>query len=433
MVHYLVEETDCIIDHADFTGATALLKSMECSGDEPAIKLITAGANVNKATSCMLTPLHDAVRNKPRVAQLLIEHGADIDATEELENNTALHVAVEEGNYEMVCMLLYYGADAGIRNSYGLTPFMLSVSLNADTEIQELLLKYEVDVNMQDCEGFSTLLLAMNWQNPLILELVDRGANICYRKGLANVLNFLFTYEDTAIFDKVWCMIPLCLAKKAETDIRLLLDVQLADYDWHKRVKTVLTSDKAEYVIRKHNSILKHLIPACHNHGLKEEEVFPLVCICLMYGAEANYGNVLSTYRFYGYHDTLKQLLHMGITVNRSNEDLTLPYFICYVAPYARGYDSNCSMCIRIQSKIREMKDLLKYMTFIFTLCKSCRSLGVETEQVPSLRELSRLATRRAISLRFNTKNTLAFYTVVNNLNCPYIIKQLIGYEIPIL
>lgn len=435
MIDYLIEETDCIVDHVDFMGETALIKSMQCNNNETAVKLITAGASINKATNSLLTPLHEAVRMKKRdIAQLFIKKGADINAVEAMDNSTPLHVAVEEGNYEMVCMLLYYGADASIRNSCGLSPFMFAVSLDAKPEIQELLFKYEADVNMQDCDGFSTLLLAMNWQNPLVLELIDRGADIYHRNSRANVVNFLFAYEDNSIFERVWPLITLDLLNQVETDMNLLFEVQITDDDWRRRIETILFCEKGEALVQKHSNILSYLIPKCHGHKLKECELFPLVCTCLMYGAEATYNEVLQIYRLYGYNGILRLLLHMGITVNRSNEDLVLPYFICYVAPYSRGYDSNCSMCIRIQNRKKECDNLLKHLTFVFTLCASCRNFYTDNRgHVTSLKELSRLATRRAIALRFNTRSTLMFYTIVNHLNVPNIIKKLISYEVPIV
>lgn len=436
MVKYLIEETDCIVNHVNHRGETALYKSLELQlSDEIVTSLIKAGADVNKATNSLVTPLHEAVKQNSKVAHVLIESGADVNALEGLGNYTPLHVAVERDLYEQVCMLLYYGADTTILNSFGMTPFMCAASIDADIEIQELLLEYEIDVNLKALNGYSTLLLSMNYRSPLALELIYRGADIYYSFGGANVLTFLFAYEDNVIFEKLWSMIKPELLFEVHSEIQNFFDVGLSDDDFKRRINIVLCSNKAEVVIQKYEHILSYLIPTCHRHHMKEEEVLPLVSICLMYGAVPTYKNVCTTFRRYGYHQILKLLLHMGIPMNFCYEDIILPYFICYVSPYVRGInDSHCRMCIRVNRKKKETECTSRYITYIFTLCQSCRLFYIgEKCQVPSLKELSRLATRRAIALRFNTKNTLMFYTIVKHLNIPTIIKQLISYEIPII
>lgn len=50
MVKYLIEETDCIVNHVNHRGETALYKSLELQlSDEIVTSLIKAGADVNKA------------------------------------------------------------------------------------------------------------------------------------------------------------------------------------------------------------------------------------------------------------------------------------------------------------------------------------------------------------------------------------------------
>lgn len=427
IVNFLVDKTDCIIDHENFMGETALFQSMKCNSNEPAIKLITAGADLNIASNLMVTPLHAAVKNKPDVVKLLIEQGADINAAS--EDCAPLHIAVEEKNYEIVCMLLYYGADASIRNDRGFTPFMLAAFLNTKLEIQELLLEYEVDVNLRCCHGFNnTLLLAMYSQSPICLDLIDRGADLHYSRGISNVVNFLFTYSDNSIFEKIWHKLTPCLIEELKVEIIILFEGSIPDDVWPERIKMVLFSDKAEVLVRKHSDILNYLIPGCHHHKMTESEVFPLLCTCLMFGAEVTYNHVRDTFHRYGYKELLKFLLQIGVTVTCFDESFELPYFVCHVAPYAPENYKNCNVC-----NLDEPVILLKYITYMYMLCKKCKNRYVQCRmQPPTLREWARLATRRTIALRYGTKNTMMFYTIVNKLDVPDIIKRLIGYEIPI-
>lgn len=435
MVKYLIEETDCLIDATDFQGETALLKSMEfCDNSEIAVALISAGANVNKASVDMLTPLHVAVRKSKAVAQLLIENGANMNAIEGLNDQTPLHLAVAENNYDMVCMLLYYGADANITNEYGMTPFMYAASLDANTEILQELIKYEINVNRVDSSGYSTLLLLMNFRNPLALELIEKGADLHYTCGtIHNAANLALAYEDNAIFEQLWSMIRRGFLYDIEIDMNNIFDADIkGSVEWRQRLHLIFESDKAEIIVQKHRDVLSYLIPSCHSHGLKENDTLPIVSICLMYGAEATYKHVNDTYRLFGYNEMLKLLLHMGVRVNYCSEDLVLPYFICCITPVLSGCPSYCKLCIRIDKKENKIKCISKYITFLYTLCQSCNEFYMG-RNVPSLKELARLATRRAIASRFETKDTMMFYTIVNHLNIPNVIKKLIGYEIPVI
>ncbi|XP_055602720.1 putative ankyrin repeat protein RF_0381 isoform X2 [Uranotaenia lowii] len=53
--------------------------------------------------------------------QLLVDHGVEINAMDN-EGNTALHIAVATGKWELVEALLRNGADASLKNHAGLTP-----------------------------------------------------------------------------------------------------------------------------------------------------------------------------------------------------------------------------------------------------------------------------------------------------------------------
>jgi ankyrin repeat protein len=50
-----------------------------------------------------------ALRCRPKVARLLLEKGADVQAAD-LRGKTALSIAEQQGSAEMVKLLSYYGA-----------------------------------------------------------------------------------------------------------------------------------------------------------------------------------------------------------------------------------------------------------------------------------------------------------------------------------
>jgi len=60
-------------------------------------------------------------------AQVLIENGADIHATDN-NGNTPLHRAAMWNRVDVIKLLLSYGADANIRSSFGVVPLELAYS-----------------------------------------------------------------------------------------------------------------------------------------------------------------------------------------------------------------------------------------------------------------------------------------------------------------
>ena len=102
--------------------------------------MIDFGANI-KPTNIVETPLHHASsKGHPEVVRILLEKGADIEATN-LNGDTPLHIASEEGHIDVVKILLEAGADKEARHKLGWTPLILA-SENGHTDIVELLKNY---------------------------------------------------------------------------------------------------------------------------------------------------------------------------------------------------------------------------------------------------------------------------------------------------
>jgi ankyrin repeat protein len=117
--------------------------------------LLKYKANVKARSAKGETALHFAYReysarpivgpSMPKVARLLLEHGADVNAlmsnySTELEDHhsTALHFAAQFGMVEVVRVLLEHGADVGAENVDGKTAFQLAQG-EEGTKIKKLL------------------------------------------------------------------------------------------------------------------------------------------------------------------------------------------------------------------------------------------------------------------------------------------------------
>jgi ankyrin repeat protein len=121
------------------------------------------------------TPLSLAVWTSTKATELLISHGADVNATNGF-GDTPLHIAVarygkqsEEGaviTKNAIELLLAHGASINTQNSKGETPLHSAVRSN-QISLVELLLKHKADVNIANRDGKTPLQLAKEFMvNP---------------------------------------------------------------------------------------------------------------------------------------------------------------------------------------------------------------------------------------------------------------------------
>jgi len=102
------------------------------------------------------TPLHlSAYYGRVSVVRLLLEYGADVEATDS-DGCTPLHLAAFKGHLSVVKLLLEYGADVDAIDNDGGTPLHLAAA-NGHKDIVELLLERGADVNAKDNEGRTPL------------------------------------------------------------------------------------------------------------------------------------------------------------------------------------------------------------------------------------------------------------------------------------
>lgn len=114
------------------------------------------------------TPLHLAVQCSTKATELLISHGADVNATNGF-GDTPLHMAVNRYNdsgddgkamiKDNIELLLAHGAGINVQNNYGDTPLHDAVIKN-EISTAELLLNHKADVNIVNRDGETPLQLA---------------------------------------------------------------------------------------------------------------------------------------------------------------------------------------------------------------------------------------------------------------------------------
>jgi ankyrin repeat protein len=149
-----------------------------------------------------------------KVAQLLYQHGADVDVRGH-SKQTLLDCGASYGHRGVAEWLLHRGADPNIRNSFGWTPLHFAAA-KGHSEIAEILLQYKANNNTQNDLGRIPLHCASEWGRVDVARLLlEHGA-------------------DANSQDEVRCTPLHCALYKGKLDVARLLiewgaDVYLED------------------------------------------------------------------------------------------------------------------------------------------------------------------------------------------------------------
>ena len=158
---------------------------------EMAELLFDHGADVDVRDEHNMTPLHLAARQgQINIAKLLLERGADVNAQAE-HGLTPLYLAAYNGHPKTAALLLERGADVNARNAYGETPLHAAI-VQGHSQTVELLLASDADVNARTNNGRTPLHSAAHEGHTEFANLLlEFGADV----------NAVDAYGDTPLRD----------------------------------------------------------------------------------------------------------------------------------------------------------------------------------------------------------------------------------------
>ena len=139
-------------------------------------KLISNGADVNKANSNNETPLHvAAIHGSLKAAKCLLSSGADPNLKTNLFEESPLHFAVQQGNKQIITLLFDAGADPNSKNCDGENPVFTAVRWS-NANVIPLLAERGSNLTEINNLGQTALSLATNFNSrSLVKALLDCG------------------------------------------------------------------------------------------------------------------------------------------------------------------------------------------------------------------------------------------------------------------
>lgn len=147
-------------------------------------------------------PLFQAISQKDNDAvKHLINSGFDVN-TKDSYNKTALHVAVEYDNLEIVRLLLDHNAKVNVKSKDKRTPLLMIDETVRDeddksvVEIARLLIAKGADINVQDDEGETALMMAGDGNLEVVKILLEAGANPNLRDKDGDTVLSLTSYDE---------------------------------------------------------------------------------------------------------------------------------------------------------------------------------------------------------------------------------------------
>jgi len=168
------------VDHKDETsGMTRLIQASRDSHESVLELLLASGANVNKKDSKLRGPLHHAcASNQAEAALILLKHGAYVDA-KDIFGRSALMDACEVKHLRVASTLMCFQCNVNSKDLHGKFPLLLACEDEGNLELIKMLIRAGADVKMASTDGRTALHeAAMKSELDVVEFLVEQGVHI---------------------------------------------------------------------------------------------------------------------------------------------------------------------------------------------------------------------------------------------------------------
>lgn len=273
LFEYLLTSNSAIndIEIRTFNGETPLYIAAQNGQTDVARLLIERGADLEAANNIMgLTPLHVA---KPAVAELLLEHGANVNSRNAF-GDTPLHYVsgcrpANDPSREKAKLLISYNADPNIANSHGGYPIHGAVSTSYKWFIG-LLHKHGADLSVRNMKGQSLLVhAASNGNNGSASYLIKAGADVNDRDNYGNTaLHWAVGSSNTKLVESLLANGACASAP----DNKGVTPLHVAAYGGKMRLLEMLLSGDVDIDIKDENGMTPLSMAIQHTKPLDKEE-----------------------------------------------------------------------------------------------------------------------------------------------------------------
>lgn len=173
------------IDVTDFVGHTSLHLASSLGNVDIVKALLIAGANPNAATWLDRRPLHVVLSTVPLsfdIVEILIKFGADVNV-QDANGESPSHLSVKSNSWKSLEKLISGGAKLYIQNHNGSTSLHSSCEYNADLVVKPILENFSTNrnlnaVNIQDRHGYTALHCAVvKGLESMVGTLLSHGAD----------------------------------------------------------------------------------------------------------------------------------------------------------------------------------------------------------------------------------------------------------------
>ncbi|MEE3003549.1 MAG: ankyrin repeat domain-containing protein [Pseudomonadota bacterium] len=168
LIDYLVN-TECIdINSKNNNGENILHLAAREGLDNLVINLVSRGADLSAKTNKGLLPLHIAAAagRLATVSVIINQTKPDILNAKTKFGKTALHLAVNNNNFDIVMLLLEKGASINSFDNFHQTPLHIAVNKNnIDVKIMAILIEFGALLDVKNKKGLSPLDVAKSMAN----------------------------------------------------------------------------------------------------------------------------------------------------------------------------------------------------------------------------------------------------------------------------